>query len=369
MALRYQEIKELILENVLNMQPHTKIASRNELCKSYLSTRTTIDKAIQELLNDGYLYSKNGSGTYVADFTIKQTNFKRDVMNIGVLLPDIMKGDYPGILCSIEDEMGKRGINVVICNTENIAEKQLSYLKRLINSGVRGLIIVPVQNANEVFNPESQIVLASCNIPVVFCNRKINGLDYPLVSANDFYGGYLATRHMIEMGYRNIAYISSISYETSLSRYLGYLAALRESGIEYRNKYVKITNSGATVDCAYELAFELLSDVPDVHGILCLNDRTARGVSQAVSDKGLKVSDDVGVVGYDNSDECDLPATKLTSVDRNKYEIGRMAAKILYSQIISPNTVVDKYTIFNPTLFVRDSCKGRMISLRDQKEA
>ncbi|MGE4283234.1 MAG: substrate-binding domain-containing protein [Clostridia bacterium] len=369
MALRYQEIKKSMLENILTMQPHAKIASRNELCKLYLSTRTTVDKAVQGLLDEGYLYSRNGSGTYVADFTIRQTNIKRDVINIGVLLSHIMRNDFHGTLCGIEKEMSKRGINVIICNTDNVAEKQLSYLKYLINSGVRGLIIVPVRYANDVFDSESQMALSSSNIPVVFCNRKINGLDYPLVTANDYYGGYLATRHLIEMGYRNIAYIAPFQYETSLSRYQGYLAALRESQIEYRSDLVKITNSEKPVECGYELAFELLSDVLDVDGIFCFNDRTARGVVQALSDKELKVSEDIGIVGYDDSDPLyDLSAKGLTSVDRNKYDIGKRAAEILFSQIISPNRVADKYTIFNPILSVRDSCKGHIISFKDQKE-
>ena len=119
LMLRYLEVKEAILERITRQEPNTRLPSRKKLCDEFMISRTTIDRAISDLLKDGYLYSVAGSGTFVADLTVNDTPVRTDVINIGVIIPNILHDTYPGILRGIQDATQNRNINVVVCNTDN----------------------------------------------------------------------------------------------------------------------------------------------------------------------------------------------------------------------------------------------------------
>jgi GntR family transcriptional regulator of arabinose operon len=111
--LLYLKIKQNITEEIKKMRPHERIPSRVELVKRYDVTRTTVDRAISELIGEGYLYARDGSGTYVAEYTeVQSTNGKNNVVNWGVILPNIMHDTYPGILRGVADVASENDINV-----------------------------------------------------------------------------------------------------------------------------------------------------------------------------------------------------------------------------------------------------------------
>lgn len=368
MALRYKEIKQAILEEVLSSRPHVKLDSRPQMCQQYLVTRTTIDRAINELVQEGYLYSVNGSGTYVADFAANAADIRRDVRNIGVLLPNIMHDTYPGILRGIEDTMQRMGANVVLCNTDNDQQKQNSYLRRLLNSKVNGIIMIPTVNSSFLEDQELYIMLSSTDVPIVFCNRRVNGLDFPFVSSNDFYGGYIATRHLIQRGYRRIAYLSAVHYRVSFDRYQGYLSALWEAGMEPDERIVRMLSCKNSPESGYELMDDLLCRFGGIDAAVCFNDRIARGAIQAVKDHGLRVSDDIGIIGYDNTEACEIMPEKLTSVSYKTYEIGQKAAETSLRLLETPDCGVDRCTLFKPELCLRESCLGKAAVQNPTKE-
>jgi len=356
----YKQIKEKLLEKISGMEPHTRIPARKELCEEFMVARSTIDKAISSLIADGHLYAINGSGTFVSDFKT-QISFKESIKNIAVLLPSIMGDIYPGFLRGIEDVAQKINMNVVICNTDNDTQKQRSYIKRLVNSKVSGIIIIPAVNKNRddaMFN-----ILKESSIPFVFCNRSVYGVESPLICSNDFYGGFIATTHLIERGYRKIAYITTAIYKTSIDRYLGYRAALSHAGIDCDISLIHLRgeSSGNAISEAggYETMMKLLREKHEIDAVFCFNDRIASGVARAIRDCGLRISDDVGVIGYDDSNVCELLPVKLTSVNFRSYEIGYKAAETLYKMISDPSTEINALTVFEPRLVVRESCKGK----------
>lgn len=358
MPLRYKEVKELIFNDIVEMEPNTRIPSRSQLCKKYMVTRTTVDRSISELIGEGHLYSVNGSGTFVADLG-EQVEVKRDVLNIGVLLPNIMHDTYPGILRGIEDTVQKHGMNVIICNTDHNSEKQFSYIKRLINSKVGGIIIVPAVSNDQHINIYS--LLCEAGIPFVFCNRSEGGADSPLVCSNDFYGGYLATNQLIESGYQRIAYIEGVHYRVSVDRCQGYLAALWEHNIPVDENLIRsyLNAKTSTRETGEELMNQLLDEITDLDGVFCFNDQMALGAMSAIIKHRKRVSDDIGVIGYDNTKVCEMIPVKLSSVAFRNYEIGQSAAEIILKMIEHPGEPVNKLTSFCPQLVVRESCVGK----------
>ena len=356
--LRYLEVKQSILDRVTQQEPNTKLPSRAEMCNEFLISRTTIDRAISELVSEGFLYSVAGSGTYVSDLNTDETSVRRDVMNIGVLVPNIMHDTYPGILRGIQDVMQKQSVNVVISNTDNDYVKQQSSIRRLKNSHVDGLLVVPAILNGELMQEQFFNEFQTLGIPLVFCNRGISGIDAPVVCSNNYYGGYLATRHLLERGYDKIAYLSVLHYQTSMARYYGYMAALWERGLSFDETLVRSIPEHSRVEIGYRLMKELLDSNTPVNGVFCFNDQLACGAINAIHESGLRVSDDIGVIGYDNTALCNVPSEPLTSVSFKKYEIGRKAAELLLQMIRNPEQTISREIVFCPEISVRQSCLG-----------
>lgn len=356
--LRYLEVKQAILDRITQQEPNTRLPSRSEMCGEFLISRTTIDRAIADLVSEGYLYSVAGSGTYVADLNAAETTVRRDVMNIGVLVPNIMHDTYPGILRGIQDVMQKQSVNVVICNTDNDYVKQQSSVRRLINSHVDGLLVVPAIINGEIMQEQFFTEFQTLGVPLVFCNRGIAGIDAPVVCSNNYYGGYLATRYLLERGYDKVAYLSVLHYQTSMARYYGYMAALWERGLKFDENLVRSIPEHSRVEMGYRLMKELLASGTPVNGVFCFNDQLACGAINAIHESGLRVSDDIGVIGYDNTALCNVPSEPLTSVSFKKYEIGRKAAELLLQMIRTPDQAVPRETVFCPEISVRETCLG-----------
>jgi DNA-binding LacI/PurR family transcriptional regulator len=354
----YEKIRDELIEKIGSLPPHERIPSRNALCREYLVTRTTIDRAIDELANSGYLYSVMGSGTFVADLSANGMKLGAGDKNFGVLLPDITADTYPEILRGIQDTADRYGISIVACNTDNQTEKQASIVRRLINSKVDGLIIIPAisSSADQAFCH----LLEDSSVPFVFCNRNIGGVNSPCVCSNDFYGSFLATTHLIEQGYRRIAYLSAMFYKTSMDRYQGYIAALSQHEREIDESLILIgeTTDPSRQEGAGQLLKALLQKDGSVDAVVCFNDRVACDAMEAVQGIGLRVSEDIGLIGYDNTSVCNLLPIKLTSMDYRNYEIGQCAATTLYRMISEPGFAARRITTFEPRIVVRDSCRG-----------
>lgn len=350
--LRYKEIKQQIDTIIASMRPAEALPSREALCKSLDTTRSTLDKAIKELVAEGKLVTRGGSGTYVAGDVSGQPN---EIKSIGVLLPNNTHLSYRMLISGIEEFMHTKDVNVILCNTDNDIDKQNQYLSRLIQSKVIGLIVVPALYFDITKNYVLYSRLMQHRFPVVFCFRGIDGLtNAPLVCYNNFYGGYIATKHLITQGYRHIAYISEKTLRTSLDRFQGYMAALLEAGLEINRSMVILEPESR----GYEEMTRILHSGAEVDAVFCQADCLAPHVYRAIRDAGLRVSDDIGVIGFDNSDCCVTETPAVTSLGNCDAEIGMKAAQILWKAIENEEEKTFPYFLFSPDIIVRESCLG-----------
>lgn len=361
--LLYLKIKEDLLQKIERMEKDERLPSRTKLIEEYNVTRSTIDRAISELIGEGYLYSRDGSGTYVMQnkepaFGLAGFNSS----NWGVVLPDIMHDTYPGILRGVEDLANKHGRSTIICNTDNDIKKQADYINKLIDNNAEGLVIVPAVTKENDLQPFKR--LQEKNIPFIFCSRGVNGIEAPKVVSNNFYGGYIATRHLLKCGFIKIAYISHSVYSVPVERYQGYLSALTEAGMEINEERV-IFEPFDVERRGYESAKKLLNDndssnsnrSPLIDAIFCFNDTIAKGAYEAITEAGLVVGKDIGLVGYDNTSICESLPVKLTTVRFNAYEIGSKAAELLIAITRDGQKIPEnKMIILQPELVIRESC-------------
>ena len=349
----YQQIKERLLHDIRRMPSDSKLLSRPELSKKYLVSRTTIDRAISELIGEGLLYARDGSGTYVAKAVEAPKSLNDFFTSWGVILPDIRHDTYPGILRGIEDVANANGINIVICNSDNEERKQADYIIKLIASRVSGIIIVPALIPRT--DPEIFFHLEHAGIPLVFCNRAIEGVDAPKVFSNNFYGAYKITRHLLSNGYKRIGFITRTWYSIAFERFQGYLSALAEAGVQSNEKLYTFTADADGCIDETVAARTLINAKDPVDAIFCFNDSIAWNVFWELDKAGKRIGKDFGLVGYDNTHICDQCPIKLTSMDFRTYETGHESAKLLLMMTKKEPLEKNKVIVLHPKLEIRES--------------
>ncbi|MBO2515936.1 MAG: hypothetical protein CW338_01480 [Clostridiales bacterium] len=354
--LRYLEIKQQLQNMVASMDPGEKLMDRCSLCRILETTRTTLDKAIKELVDQEILVSRKGSGTYVAGALEGSVSGEE---NWCVIVPNISESIYSVLVSGIESIAQERNANVILCNSNNDSDTQDKFIRRLLVSGVSGFIIVPVVTSNPADNLNLYNNLIRSKVPFIFCNRSVDGITAPVVTSNDYYGGYIATKHLIEKGYRKIAYIARHKYSTSMDRCQGYMSALLESSIEINRRLIVMPSYAEYhIDC-YEAAKQMIEQY-DIDAVVCFNDTVAVDVARAVTACGKRISDDIGIIGYDNTELSRAFSPPLSSVSYQIYDVGKKAADVLANLCRGKKQSSEfDYYLYQPEIIPRQSCKGK----------
>ncbi len=352
----YQEVKRRIIADIESLPPHTRLPARPLLCEQYFASRTTIDRVIASLCAEGYLYAVKKSGTYVADpalnVSIPSASSGR---HIGTILPTHGINSSALIEQGITDYAHALGIDVTICSSGHDAQRQHSLVRRLINAGIDGLILQPpTQRASY---QETSALLVDRRIPTVFLFDRLPDMRrMPLVAPNNITAGLERMRHLQSCGYTRIACVSNHGDE-SIDSCLGcYLTAKQLFGLLHDPAHVLIQDRAPREQFIRQIV-EMLSLPSPPDAFYCFNDTMAGIVYEAVARRGLRISDDVGVIGSDNSLACDQMIPPLTSIDIQSYRLGHAALDILlqFDDFQSPPPL---HTLFEPKLYVRQSCLG-----------
>lgn len=352
----YQEVKRRIIADIESLPPHTRLPARPLLCEQYFASRTTIDRVITSLCAEGYLYAVKKSGTYVADPALSvSVPSAPSGRHVGVILPTHGINSSALIEQSLTDYARVLGIDVTICSSGHDAQRQHSLVRRLINAGIDGLILQPpTQRASY---QETSALLTDRRVPTVFLFGRLPDMrGMPLVAPNNITAGLERMRHLHSRGYRRVACVSNHGDE-SIESCLGcYLAAKRLFGLPHDPAHVLIHDRVPREQFICQIE-EMLSQPSPPDAFYCFNDTMASIVYEAVVRRGLRVSDDVGVIGSDNSLACDQLTPPLTSMDIQAYRLGRTALDILmqFRDFQSPPPL---HTLFEPQLYVRQSCLG-----------
>lgn len=355
--LRYLEIEQILRQMIADMEPGERLPSRNVLIRKLETTRMTLDKALSKLQNENIVISKKGSGTFVAS-TLQGA--LPEVENWGVMVPTMAESIYNGLISGIESFARQKGVNLVLCTSDNSKDVQEYNIGRLMNSVVRGFIIVPVISNNIEDNYHAYRKLINSQIPFVFCNRPVEGIDVPAVVSNDFYGSYIATRHLIQKGYRHIAYIAKLRHSTAINRFQGYACALQENGLVLNTDLVRM-ESGVADEDVYRVCREILTCGQKVDAVFCFNDYVALQAYRCVRDLGMRISDDIGIIGYDNIEDGAALNPPLTSISYKNREIGVKAAEVLWSLLHEKGKRKRfEYYLFQPEIVENGSCLGKI---------
>lgn len=258
--------------------------------------------------------------------------------------PAILNPFYSPILETVLQEANRRNYSLLISAQQDM---RMPNGRLVVRRQMDGVIL-----AGEA-DPAMLEQLISLSIPVVLLNNRVDREDLPCVVADHLEGARIATRHLTDRGHRRIALLAGrFSQQISTARLEGYLTALRESGLVPDSSLM--AELDATVEEAERAMGGLLSLSDPPSAVFCTNDTIAAGAMKAIARAGLRVPDNVAVVGFDDSYFCRLLAPELTTVRIDPVAMGKAAIDALFS-LMDGKPPADRLIQLAPALIVRES--------------
>ncbi len=273
--------------------------------------------------------------------------------NVGVIVPRIDSNFFSSVIRGIEEELYPKGYHVIICQTHDQEILEIKNINSLLNAQVDG-VLMSISNAkleqNESFNS-----LLKKSVPLIFFDRKKEIKNVSSITIDDFKGAYIATKHLIDQGCKRIAHLSNNrDLEIFKNRYLGYKQAIIDSGLEFDESLTIEAFSKVAEGRKAAKRFLEMDRPPDA--IFSSSDFTALGAIQEIKNQGLKIPEDICVVGFSNEPFTRFMELSITSVDQSPMEMGRIAAHVFLEEVENSKKVKsEKHVVLTPELVVRKS--------------
>jgi LacI family transcriptional regulator len=246
-----------------------------------------------------------------------------------VIVPDVGNPFFTAVVRGLEDEAQQRGCSVVLCNSDESPGKEANYIAVAAAERVAGVVISPAATNTNV------TPLIDLGIPVVAVDRRLHGADVDTVLVDNQRGAEAATGHLVSMGYERIACITGPSRAmTASERLKGYKRALRRHGRDVLPNLIR--HADFREHGGHEAMRSLLADVA-VDAVFVANNLMTVGALEYLVTQGIRVPEDIGVVGFDEIPWADLVRPSLSTVAQPTYDMGRAAGRLLASHSDSPD--------------------------------
>lgn len=269
---------------------------------------------------------------------------------IGLIISDIQNPFFTSVVRAVEDVAQQRGYSVILCNSDEDVEKELTYIELMLAEQVSGMIVSPTASSNAVYRR-----LVESHIPVVAIDRRVEGVPMDMVVGDNVKAACAVVSHLIENGYRRIgAVLGTPDASTGAERYQGYVEALTAHELPSLPELVR--SGPPRSQNGYELTLALLAQTPPPDAIFTGNNLLTIGALRAIYERGLRIPDDIAVAGFDEMDWMFLVKPALTVVMQPTYEMGQRAAELLLERIADPERP-PQAVVLQPTIKVRESSR------------
>jgi LacI family transcriptional regulator len=269
-------------------------------------------------------------------------------LTIGVMLPNSSNPYFAEIVRGVEDACFEAGFNVILCNTDDDPHRQGQYVRLLSEKQVDGLIVLSSGGDDELGEH-----LRDAGMPQVLVDREVDHLDADLAEVNHEAGGYLATRHLLELGHRRIACITGpLGLSSAAQRLAGHERALAAAGVKRQPRWLReadFTSAGG-----HAAMVDLLALRQRPSAVFACNDLMAFGAISAAAGAGLRLPGDLSVVGFDDIALAAYSSPPLTTVAQPKHQLGVLAAELLLARI-ADRKLPHQRVILQPELKLRAS--------------
>ncbi|OGV50714.1 MAG: hypothetical protein A2017_13125 [Lentisphaerae bacterium GWF2_44_16] len=350
---QHRRITEIIKRRIIKgtYTADEKMPSENDLVKEFKVSKHTLLKALNALINQGFIIRRQGSGTFVAPSLSARKNKK-----IAVIVYHSDNPYYSKIIRGIENYASEKDYGIILCNSRGSAEKENEYIRRFADE-VDGFIISPAEVNSEysvgiknIFESEVPLVLVSNTI----INQLTAQTNY--VIPDDCTGGFFAGKHLAECGYKKITMLickENIEKETVRERLKGFKLALLQFGISFDNSMIlEVSNedpdNGYMLD-GYKAAPEiarLSKDEPC--GIFAIGDSMAIGLLKGLRELGINVPGQIGICGFDDIELASQWGVELTTIAQDTISIGEKSAEIITEILAHPAENIPQQHIIVP---------------------
>ena len=328
-----------------------------DIAKKLNITAATVSRA----LNDNPKISE--ATRELVNRTAKEMNYEQNKLalalksgksyNVGVIVPRIDSNFFASVIRGIEETLYPENYHVIICQTHDQKNLEIKNINSLLNAQVDG-VLMSISNSgteqNEIFKK-----LLKKNIPLIFFDRKKEIEGISSVTIDDYKGAYEATQHLINQGCKRIAHLSN---DRNLlifkNRYLGYKQAIINNGLEFDESIVIETSSKVLEGRKTTKTLLEMTNPPDA--IFSSSDFTALGAIEEIKAHGLKIPEDICVVGFSNEPFTRFMELSITSVDQSPIEMGRIAAQVFLEEVTNSKRIKSfKQIVLTPELIIRKS--------------
>ena len=332
---------------------HTTI---NDLAKMLKLSPSTVSRALRNHPDISIKTKKKvlamAADTNYQPNLIAQNLQNRSSNNIGVIVPEIRNNFFSTVISGIEEVAYEAGYIIMVCQSGDRYEREILNTRALAANRVAGMLVSLSQDTSDFSHLHT---VMNQGIPLVLFDRVAEGIAASQVVVDDFTGAYNGVKHLLERGYRRIAHLAgSQGLFVSRKRFEGYAAALTDFGLEVKHEYI-ITGGYHEEDG--KVGAEKLLCLPErPDAIFAINDPVALGAFLYIQDQGLKIPEDIALVGFSNNPNTLLVRPALTTVNQPAFEIGCAAAKLLLKSFsISPEKQEIETVILKTELVIRQS--------------
>lgn len=276
----------------------------------------------------------------------------KDQKIIGLILPLSNNPFYEELAQGIEDGVAKSGLRVLIGYSREDEAIEMHLLTSMVEAGFKGIIMTPVGARNQVF--EKYI---DENVRVGFISQTDDHVEQCSVSIDQVRGGYIGVEYLAKLGHKSILWVSGPDHHhQSNQRFVGITQAVRDFDIE-----LKVVSSPSLDFLSGEhLGPQILAALPLPDAIFCANDATALGVMNYLFKQGIKVPEEVSILGYDNVSYAESALVPLTTVSQTPYQLGFTMGAQMIAEIEASEGHVHQHVIFQPQIVERASVAPKL---------
>lgn len=335
---KWQAVRSYLLSKVSSgtFNPGDALPSENYLCDKVHVSRSTVRQAFRELENEGIVYRIRGKGTFLSNMKSSQNLISHEMF--AVIVPGVRRSLYPSLTQGFDDFLYSENYQTMICQTYNDVDKQGNIILRLLHRGIDGIAIVPSTSGK---TPAFQIQLLIDNrIPVVLCHRGVRGVAVPTLTWDREEVGRMAGSLLLNSGHRDIGYFGVYKYEVAEAHVRGLRQVMAEAGFDLPEERVVFGPTGEGPDREVKrekMMAEILLADRRPSAIVCSDDNEAEALYWLSQRMGIRVPDELSIVGFGDCHRNSVFRGLLTSVVIDEYELGIMAAQMLYRMKKSGN--------------------------------
>jgi GntR family transcriptional regulator of arabinose operon len=360
-ATPYSAAKARLRNQILagRFGPGGQLTPELELCRQFNISRSTIRRAITELVEEGLLTRQQGRGTFVK---YERTDSQKRLVALLLCRFSHVAGAYDLFLKGAMEEASARRYELLVSNSHNNPFTAIDQVMRLNEIRAAGTVVMPLQSGGDDERTMDSVLqaLKGANQHVVLADTYCPDSDFPSISSQNKEATIELTNHLIRLGRRRIAFLTSNRIEPVVEREEGFLQAMQEAGLEVPSHFLlevagtdPVRQGSQAVD-----VFMAMREPPEA--IICLHDLIALNVLERCAKRGWRVPEDVAVVGFD-----DLPAAAhsrppLTTMHQPLFTMGRQAVGMLIDQL-NDVALKDLHPRLPCNLKIRESCGAGLV--------